>query len=356
MEIDRSPSLAVSPRPRATMRDVAALAGVSLKTVSRVVNNEHGVSASKLESVERAIAQLDYWPNLGASSLRRLDGKTAAIAAVLDDLANPFAAAVLRGMEDMARARGVLLFAGSNDEDPAREVELVRAFTMRRADALAIIPAGDDHSYLLNDVRAGTPVVFIDRPPRHLHADAVLADNGGGAAEAVVHLSRHGHRRIGFLGGLSSSATTRERYRGFREAAYTLGLETPESYWTMDLRSPEAIQLATVRMLQQSDPPTALFAGQNQVTAGVIAALQGLGAQRRVALVGFDDFPLADRLDPPVTVVSQDATALGRTAASLLFRRLDGEEWTPKYHRLPVSLIRRGSGEIPGPARGGAVR
>lgn len=356
METETSSAAAVSPRPRATMRDVAALAGVSLKTVSRVVNSEQGVSSSKLESVERAIAQLDYRPNLGASSLRRLDGKTAAIAAVLDDLANPFAAAVLRGMENEARARGVLLFAGSNDEDPAREVELVRAFTMRRADALAIIPAGDDHSYLLNDVRAGTPVVFVDRPPRQLHADAVLADNGGGAAEAVVHLSRHGHRRIGFLGGRSAITTTRERYRGFREAAHTLGLETPDSYWQMDLLTAEEVRLATIGILGQAAPPTALFASQNQVTVGVIAALQGLGLQHKVALVGFDDFPLADRLDPPVTVVSQDAVALGRTAASLLFRRLDGEDWVPKYHRLPVTLVRRGSGEILGPHRGGAVR
>src|SRR5688572_13891581 len=114
-------------RPRATMRDVAALAGVSLKTVSRVINREPGVSSALVAQVERAVAQLDYRPNMSASSLRRGDGKTAAIAAVLEDLANPFSASLLRALEDTAHERGVLIFAGSVDEDPRRERELVRA-------------------------------------------------------------------------------------------------------------------------------------------------------------------------------------------------------------------------------------
>lgn len=337
------------------MRDVAALAGVSLKTVSRVVNRENGVSPTTLADVERAILQLDYRPDLGASSLRRRDRKTAAIGVIVDDLANPFAAAVLRGMEDEARARDVLLLAGSTDDSGERERELARAFTMRRVDALAVLPVSDDHSYLLNDIRAGMPVVFLDRPPTQLHADVVLADNGGGAAEAVVHLSRHGHRRIGFLGSAATVATVRERYRGYREATHVLGLDVPDSYWELDLTTVEAVAAATRRMLTQPDPPTALFTSENRITAGVIAVLQETGRHQEVALVGFDDFPLAGRLDPPVTVVSQDSSRLGRTAASLLFRRLDGEVWNPKYHRLPVSLIIRGSGEIPGPFRGGAL-
>lgn len=192
----------------------------------------------------------------------------------------------------------------------------------------------------------------------------MLSDNGGGAAEAVVHLSRHGHRRIGFLGDLMTITTARERYRGFREAAYELGLETPQSYVESDLHHADAAAAATHRLLTQPDPPTALFASHNGVTAGAIRALQELGLQHRVALVGFDDFPLADRLDPPVTVVYQDPVALGRTAAQLLFRHLDGEVCRPRYHRLPVVLLRRGSGELPGappgrrpgPHRGGAKR
>ena len=152
-------------RPRATMRDVAALAGVSLKTVSRVINREPGVSSPLVAQVERAVAQLDYRPNMSASSLRRGDGKTAAIAAVLEDLANPFSASLLRALEDTAHERGVLIFAGSVDEDPRRERDLVRAVTMRRADGLVIAPTGDDQSYLAADIRAGTPLSSSTVPP-----------------------------------------------------------------------------------------------------------------------------------------------------------------------------------------------
>jgi LacI family transcriptional regulator, galactose operon repressor len=335
-----------APRPRATMRDVAALAGVSVKTVSRVVNGEPGVSTALLGQVERAVAQLDYRPNLSASSLRRADGKTAAIAAVLEDLANPFSAALLRGLEDEARQRRVLLFAGSVDEDPQREYDLVRAFTMRRADALVIAPIRDDQGYLYGDQRAGTPIVFVDRPPRGLRADAVLADNTDGARLAVRHLAAHGHRRIAYLGDLLDIATAAERHQGYREACLDLGIRTPPHHTVHDLRSVDAAATAVTGLMTGDDPPTALFTSQNLVTIGAVRALQHLGLHDRVAVVGFDDFPAADLLQPRVTVIAQDPAGMGRTAASLVFRRLDGEQWPPARHIVPVTLIERGSGEI----------
>jgi LacI family transcriptional regulator len=339
-------------RPRATMRDVAALAGVSLKTVSRVINREPGVSSALVAQVERAVAQLDYRPNMSASSLRRGDGKTAAIAAVLEDLANPFSASLLRALEDTAHERGVLIFAGSVDEDPRRERELVRAFTMRRADGLVIAPTGDDQSYLAADIRAGTPVVFVDRPARGLSADAVLADNVSGAQQAVRHLAAHGHRRIAYLGDWLAIPTARQRHQGYREACLDLGLPARPDHTVHDLRSVDAAEAAVTGLLRADEPPTALFTSQNLVTIGAVRALQHLGLHDRVAVVGFDDFPLADLLQPRVTVVAQDPAAIGRTAASLVFRRLDGERWAPAEHIVPVVLTVRGSGEIPPPANG----
>ncbi len=175
---------------RPTLKDVAALAGVSMKTVSRVINGEPGVAPAKVESVEQAVRQLDYRPNLTASSLRRLDGRTAAVAALLEDLANPFSAELHRALEDVAHDHDVLLFAGSLDESPEREKQLVRAFTSRRADALIIAPASSDQSYLAYEVPEGTPVVFVDRAPVGFDADAVVADNVEGARRAVTHLHR----------------------------------------------------------------------------------------------------------------------------------------------------------------------
>ncbi|MEV0724321.1 LacI family DNA-binding transcriptional regulator [Micromonospora purpureochromogenes] len=338
-------------RARPTLRDVALLAGVSTKTASRVVNGEPGVSPSKITAVQRAITQLDYRPNFTASSLRRAGGRSAAIAAVLEDLANPFSSALHRALEDAAREREVLIFAGSVDESPERERDLVRAFTMRQADALVMVPASDNQSYLMGDVNAGTPVVFVDRPPVGLPVDAVLTDNHDGAAAAAHHLVRHGHRDIAYLGDLQTISTARQRFRGFKEALSDHGIRLEAANIVHDLHTERDSEEAARRLLTRESPPTALFTSQNLVTIGAIRALQQLGRQQQVALVGFDDFPLADLLQPGVSVVAQNPSEMGRVAASLIFRRLDGEQWQPRTHLVPTRLIARGSGEIAGPHR-----
>jgi len=332
---------------RPTLRDVAMLAGVSAKTASRVINAEPGVSPSKVDAVRRAIAQLNYRPNFTASSLRRSNGRTATIAAVLEDLANPFSSALHRALEDVARGREVIIVAGSVDEDPDRERALVRAFTMRQADGLVIVPASDNQAYLTREVHGATPVVFVDRPPVGLQADAVLVDNQAGAAEAVHHLVAGGHRAIGYLGDLRTIATARQRFQGYKEALSDNGIRPVPAHIAHDLHTSAATADATRRLLATDPPPTALFAAQNLVTIGAIRALRDLGLHERVALVGFDDFPLADLLQPAVTVVAQDPFTMGHLAAELIFRRLDGESWEPTTHLVPTRLIARGSGEIP---------
>jgi LacI family transcriptional regulator len=334
---------------RATLRDVALLAGVSPKTVSRVVNGEAGVSPSKVSAVQRAVAKLDYRPNFTASSLRRAGGRTAAIAAILEDISNPFSAALHRALEDVARERNVMIFAGSVDEDPDRERALINAFTTRQADALVVVPASDNQRYLAGEINAGTPVVFVDRPPIGINVDAVLVDNHAGAAEAVRHLATHGHRDIAYLGDLRSIATAGQRLRGYKEALSDHGIRPVPEHIVHDLHTEADARSATLRLLGGESPPTALFAAQNLVTIGAVRALRELGRQHEVALVGFDDFPLADLLQPAVTVVAQDPAAMGRMAASLIFRRLDGEDWEPTTHLVPTRLIARGSGELPGP-------
>src|SRR6059036_3383628 len=153
------------------MREVAALAKVSIKTVSRVVNGESGVSPRLAKRVIAASERLNYRHNLTASSLRRSDGRSLTIGVVLEDVANPFASALHRAIEDVAVERAVLVLAGSSDEDERRERRLVAAFASRRVDGLIIQPSSHDHSYLLRERRAGTPVVFVDRPPSSLDAD-----------------------------------------------------------------------------------------------------------------------------------------------------------------------------------------
>ena len=329
------------------MHDVAALAGVSLKTVSRVVNQAPNVAPDLVTRVLDAIRLLDYRPNLTASSLRRADRKTAAIGLLLEDVANPFDSALHRAVEDVARQRGTLVFAGSSDEDADRERELLLALVARRVDGLIAVPVGDNDGGLLREQRLGRPMVFVDRPVASGDADTVTVDNRAGAQQAVRHLAAHGHRRIAFLGDLRSIWTAAERHLGYLEGLAAAGIPLDPLLVRQDIHGIEAAGQATLELLASAEPPTALFTGQNLITIGAIHALQRLGLQHQVALIGFDDVLLADLLDPRVSVIAQDPAVLGRTAAELLFARLDGDGAPPRHIVVPTRLVPRGSGELP---------
>jgi LacI family transcriptional regulator len=339
----------LGPRPRATMRDVAALAGVGVKTVSRVVNGEPGVSLALVERVRRAVQQLDFRPNIGASNLRRTDGKTRSIGLLLHDVANPFSSALHRAVEDVAHRRGVVLVAGSVDEDEQRERQLAWAFVSRRVDGLILVPAGKDQSYLITERRAGMAMVFVDRDPRVLSGDTVLSAHDQGARVAVEHLIAHGHRRIGYLGHPVSISTATERYSGYRDALNRAGIPLDTTVVRHDLHGSDEAAAALTELLTLQEPPTAIFASQVFVTTGAIKALRQLGRHGDIALVGFDDIALADVLG--VTLVLQDVQAIGGLAAEVLFRRLDGDDSPIRRHVIPTRLVMRGSGEIPGPFR-----
>jgi LacI family transcriptional regulator, galactose operon repressor len=334
------------------MHDVAALAGVGLKTVSRVVNGEPGVSPTLEAKVRRAIEQLNYRRDVNASMLRRLGGKTQTIGLVLEDVANPFSSALHRAVEDSARARNVLVFAGSCDEDAHRERELIGSFRDRRVDGIIVVPASREHAYLYEEQRAGTALVFVDRPAGHLDADSVVADNVGGSVDAVEHLLSHGHRRIGFLGDLLSIPTAEGRLQGYTQSLDRAHIPRDSALVRTGLRDSDAGARAVDELLALPDPPTALFTSQNLLTIGGIRALRSAGLERRIALIGFDDVGLADLLDPAISVVAQDPHTLGRSAADVLFRRLDGERSPTVHLVVPVTLIARGSGEIGPTGRG----
>ncbi|WP_308285319.1 substrate-binding domain-containing protein [Actinoplanes hulinensis] len=256
------------------------------------------------------------------------------IGVLLEDLADPFSGALHRAVEEEARTRGARLLAGG----PAGELTHVLQYC--RADGLIVVPSGSDQSYLARF--AGTPIVCVDRPPTGFETDAVVSTNVAGAAAAVRHLTARGHRRIAYLGGHQSSPTARDRFRGYRQA---LG-DRPGPV-VHDLDGESAAERATLALLRRPDAPTALFAGHDPITRGAVRALRRADRHRSVALVGFDDFPLADLLEPAVTVVAQDAARMGRVAAGALFERIDGHEGPPREIRVPTTLVPRGSGEIP---------
>jgi LacI family transcriptional regulator len=323
------------------MKDVASHAGVALKTVSRVVNGDPAVRPQTAERVRSSIDQLGYRRNDSARILRM--GQTASIGLILEDIGDPFYATLSRAVEDVAAQHDTLLFTGSSDEDPEREQELTLAFCARRVDGLVVIPASDDHRYLLPEIAAGIAVVFVDRPPGQIEADAVLSENVGGACKGVTHLLSGGHRRIGFIGDSPRIYTASLRYSGYVQAMTAAGHQIDPSWVTMTPPSAEEIRAALHRMLRGPTPVTALFCGNNRVTAIALRELWAIGAQ--LAVVGFDDFELADLLG--ITVVAQSTAELGRIAAELLFRRLDGYQGKAERIMIGTQLIVRGSGEIP---------
>src|ERR687890_1254694 len=304
---------------RPTMREVAAVAGVSLSTVSRVVNGGRGVKRDLGGRVRDAVELLGYRHNLTASSLRRADRLSATIGVIFEDVSNPFFGTVHRGVEDVARARGVLTLVGSSDEEADRERELADAFMARGVDGLIVASAVRDTAYLLRERAAGLALAFVDRPPRFIDADAVVTDNVGGARVAVEHLIATGHRRIGFLGDRPDVFAAAERLRGYREAFASHDIaEDLDLVCHPRFRGVDAYE-TTVALLRGKDPPSALFTGQNLITMGAVRAIHALGLQDRIALVGFDDIPMADVVRPGITVVAQDPLALGRAAAEQLF-------------------------------------
>ncbi|WP_285391955.1 LacI family DNA-binding transcriptional regulator [Streptomyces sp. RKAG337] len=335
------------PVKRPTMKDVARAAGVSPMTVSRVISGESAVSPDTTARVEQAVRKLGYQRNDNARNLRSKNLGTSTIGLVVDDLANPFYALMARSVEDEAHRRGYLVLVGSTNDEPRREQEVVAAFCARQVDGLILVPTIGNHGFLKQPMEGGTRVVCVDRPAKGLAVDTVTVDNRAGANRAVTHLLDHGHTRIAYLGDRFGIWTQRERYAGYQEALAARGVTEDPELVRHELRSqPDAAAaLAELRALRH--PPTALFTSNDLITIGV---MDGLGQAEgglfdRIAIVGFDDFPLAERLSPPLTVVSQDPVALGSTAANLLFSRIDGDRSAPRSVILLTRFIVRGSGE-----------
>jgi LacI family transcriptional regulator len=283
-----------------------------------VMNDEAGVSEATRQRVLSASQQLNYQLDMAAGSLRRAGRQTLSIGLLLPSVANPFSGEIHRALEDTLADRGMAVFAASLDDDPEREKALVAAFLGRRVDGLVLTPIAKSQSYVIPEHSRDLPMVFIDREPVGIEADAVVTDNAVGAARAAAHLIAQGHTKLAYLGDRTDIQTARERRRGFIEELGRAGIATSAVPVLEGLHDEESAHRAAVELLSSENPPTAIFSSQNLVTFGVMRALKELGASRRVALVGFDDFTLADMMDPGITVIAQHPERIGKLAAERL--------------------------------------
>ena len=333
---------------RPTLRQVAELAGVSLKTASRALNGDAHVREVTSLRVRSAAEQLGFRLNGLARELRQ-GARSTAVGLVIGDLANPFYSRLARGAEVALRARGLQLVTCSTDEDPALERSLVADLVQRRVRALLVVPASEDGAHLELERRHGTPVVLLDRRTGGTAADSIVLDNRRGAAAATEHLLAGGHRRIGLVGDFSRLSTHQERLAGFREALLAAGVAEWQRYVRAEAHDQESARRVALELLALDEPPTALFTTNNRTTAGALRALRSLPAGAPVpALVGFDDFDLADVLG--ISVVAHEPEEMGRLGAELALGRVEGRlPDEPSSLVLPTRLVPRGSGEVPAP-------
>lgn len=333
-------------RTRPTMRHVAALAGVGIKTVSRVMNGEPNVSAAMIKRVRDAVERLDYQVDVNAGNLKRANGRTLTLGVLLGSLAYPVAGAIQRGIEQKAWERDTAVFASGLSGDRDREQAIVRAFLRRRVDGLILSTLG---SYTL-DSRAArrTPLIFIGHAPAELGVDAVTSDNFNGSVLAARHLLEYGHRRFAYCGTgrRTELQAGRLRRRGFMEELGRAGVKAGQVTVLHDLNDAERTRNEVATLLRSRSPPTAIFASDSIATIGAAGALRESGLDDSVAMIGFDDLALPEIAIPGITVIAHDPESIGRIAAEKLFARIDGYTEKPRTHIVATTLKRRGSGEL----------
>lgn len=329
-----------------TLREVAELAGVSIKTVSRVVNGEPSVTGPTAARVLDAVERLGYRPNPLARSLRT--GTDAAVGVVVEAISDPFYSGVTEAIEEAARARGLFLIVASA-RTSEMEYAVVRGLLHRAVSGLVVVPGELDYgSRSLGLGPGGIPIVFVDRPPVGLDADTVLIENEQCAFDATMHLLTGGHRRVAFAALNLDTYTLRNRFEGYRRALAAAEVPYDDGLVISTPRRLDEFPATLSAALERPSGPTALLSANSITTVQVVTTLHRLG-RTDVAFVGFDDFPTADALRPAVTVVRQDVQRIGQAAARLLFQRLDGDRSPTQRVAIPTELICRGSGELPPP-------
>jgi LacI family transcriptional regulator len=328
-----------------TMRDVAELAHVSAKTVSRVFNGDVHVSAETRMRVEAALRELNYVPNNLATTFRA--GRAPIIGLAVPDLLDPFFASIAKSVNSVAVTHGMSVSVTSFGTDPLQEPKVVEAILGQSLSGLIIAPMTTDHAYLQAWV-GRTPIVFVDRSPSRVSADSFTQDDHGGALTATEHLIKHGHQRIAFVGDTLSQPTI-HRLDGYHAALSRHGIRTDDRLVVLDVWDRPLAALAMKTMQALDEPPTAIFSSNDRSSMALIPAVQGTG----LALLSFGDFPMADMLQPAVTVIDQDPETLGAMAAERIFDRIAHPH--KRFRRrtvIPVSLVERDScGPVPFPGR-----
>ena len=320
------------------LMDVARRAGVGAATVSRVINGGQNVSPRTLAAVQKAIEELAYHPNQAARSLKGAPTKT--IGLIVPSVADPFFSTAAAAIQDVAREHGTLVLLAASENQHARECEQITTLIQRRIDGLILAPSEAAGPEMLR--HAGFPVVCFDRPFPGDSLPCVLSDNYGGAKAATEYLVQRGYKRILCLAGDPKLFTSQRRVRGHRDVIRAADLPYLAA---LDVQDYASVEAAVTPYLAGKDRVDAIFCIKNAITVDVYKLLRRAGVRipEKIALLGFDDFELADALEPAITVVRQPIEAMATKAAELLFEALDRREAKSRPITLKVELVERGS-------------
>ncbi|MCL3859450.1 LacI family DNA-binding transcriptional regulator [Actinotalea sp. K2] len=332
--------------PRTSISDVARHAGVSLGTVSNVLNRPERVSPVTRDKVLAAIEELAFVPNGSARQLRA--GTITTVGAVLLDIANPFFTEVARGIEDRLAEDDYTLMLASSDEDPTREARYLRLFEEHGVHGMLVTPAGPDVDHLLALRERGVEVVLLDRTSPSPDLSSVAVDDVAGAAMAVRHLIGLGHRRVGLINGPTTIKQCVDRRAGTVRALTEAGLDPDEAMIEVTVSSlnAEGGEAGATELLALGEPPTALFCVNDLTALGAMQALRahGMTIGQDMAVVGYDDVNFASMLMTPLTSVRQPTRRLGHVAADLLLGRAGKDVGAQQVEFQPELVVRASSG------------
>jgi LacI family transcriptional regulator len=332
------PSMA-TPQPNRLL-DVANAAGVSLRTASRVLNDDPRVASLTRQRVREAMRDLRFQPDAMARSLRA--GTDTAIGFVVESISDPFFAEVIDAVELEMSRHGRSVLVASTRRDAGWERDVVERMLQRRVAGLLLSPTGDTHAWL--DPRR-VPVVLVDRPAPGLAADLVEIDDHRAAFDATAHLIAYGHRRIAYIGDTPAIATSAARLSGYRDALAHHQIEADEGLVNCHCATSPAAAAAVSALIGGDGPPTAILSATTRASLGVVPALHS-ARRTDIALVAFGDFPMADALRPAITVVDHPGHEIGRVAAARLLARLADPGLPADRVQVPARIIERGSGEL----------
>ena len=325
------------------MRDVAVRAGVSITTVSHVINESRPVSQELRLRVLAATRELDYQPNLLARGLRC--GQTHTLGVIVPDSANPFFAEVARGIEDTVFKHGYNIILCNSDGDLDKELLYANVLSLKQVDGILFVAVGVSTEHILALEGQSIPVVVVDREVPHAAVDSVLTDNARGGWLATRHLLDLGHRRIACVAGPSDVAPSAERLTGYRRALDDDAIPVDEALILRGDFQYESGHQAARHLLSMDSPPTAIFASNDLMAIGAISAAVEMGQHvpADLSVVGFDDVRLASFANPALTTVAQPKYEMGVVAATMLLERMRDPGMPPRRRVLDTELIVRRS-------------